>query len=666
MKKVHSANNSKKVKSIKSSLIITCILFAIIPLLGVTYVSYSISKNALKTTSEKLTVQMVEQIGLNTNNFISDIETSVNQFVAKDLIQSNALAHYFSTDNKEKISANMQMSQAIVTLANLNENIKSTHLVLDKGEILSGGEGINREGLLTLTKLELGGLLYWQKGLGEDREGIYVLRDVIAPSSKGVGKLGITIHLQGFNPIFNNAKLLEGSSLMIVDTSKQVIYSTVEGALTIEEDLWEVICLQEPLETVTWNKNLITYTNLSNGWRLIARVPEHALTKQLTQVTVYIGGIIFITGIIAVAVGVNSAKRFSDPIINLMKYIKEAEQGNLMVQIEPRGNNEVTELCKSFNCMITHIRELLIQTTKVTEQSLEDSKMLNQSTEYSAESVAQLSSSVRDIAEGTIYQDINVKKGRETMNDLAKGIQEIIYKSQAVYENNQGIKLFIEEATKCIALLKETMSSSLTMFSHIEESITELEGLNKEIGAMMGLLDTISTQTNLLALNASIEAARAGKAGQGFVIVAQEVRNLAEQSRASTTTVQQALHQIKEKNTDANELVHKSTTIFKKQEEVFNKTSHIFLNIVQTLKVMDKELEGINDKMQKMEDLKEETLLQIDTIAQVTEKSTEATQEVYALSEEQKSIMTDLSGLSNRLTTTMEALNESVKYFKLS
>ena len=609
---------------------------------------------------------MIEQIGLNANSFIGEIQNSIAEYVAKDLVQNNSLAHYFSTDVKEKLSATTQINQNLGSLTHLNDSIKGAYLLLGDEDIMTAGESVSKQDLKTIFQKELGGGLSWERGVGENDKEIYILREVIAPSSKGKGKLCVIIDLEKLTSIFNNTKLLDDSSLMLVAPSKAVIYSTQEGLEVIEDTLWESLSAQNQLETMVLEKKLITYVTLSNGWRLIAQIPEYALTDQLTKGVLLIGLVILVAVGIAIGVGISIAKKFSNPIIKLMTCMKEAELGNLMVQVEPKGNDELTELCKSFNCMITNMKALLKQTTEVTEQSLEDSKSLAKSTKYSMDTMNQLATSVKDIAEGTIVQDNNAQKGLANMNELASGVQEVMQKSHIIYDQNQGIKSFIQEATECIKRLRETMNSSLTVFEDIEKSMVQLEGLNTGIGEMMGLLDNISDQTNLLALNASIEAARAGEAGKGFAVVAQEVRNLAEQSRSSTLKVQQALNQIKTTNTSANQLIKKSTTTFKDQEEVVERTSNIFFNIINTLKVMDTELEDINDKIQSISGLKEKTILQIDTIAQITEKSKLSTQEVYALSSEQNSIMSDLAQLTNRLTTTMAELEQSVKRFKVN
>ncbi|WP_332650274.1 globin-coupled sensor protein [Lysinibacillus sp. 54212] len=92
----------------------------------------------------------------------------------------------------------------------------------------------------------------------------------------------------------------------------------------------------------------------------------------------------------------------------------------------------------------------------------------------------------------------------------------------------------------------ETMQSIIMSVDQIGDDVHSLADNAKQMEGIMAIVTNIADQTNLLALNAAIEAARAGEFGKGFAVVAQEVRKLAEQTRASTSTVEELLHNTNE------------------------------------------------------------------------------------------------------------------------
>lgn len=664
-KKKLTHNKPKKMVSIKRKLITICILFAIIPLMVVNVISFAISKGALRKTSEKLTAELVQQVSVNVNNYVNGVEKSVTQFAVVDLIQKNLISDYTSGDTMEKVTATRNIERSTRDLKTMDKNIKSTALALTDDKLLGTAEQIKPEDLIKFKELKSKNGSVWIKGLGTAKEDVFFVKSFQTSSQSDQCTVIAAVNLDLLSKSMQDIELLEDSNLFITDDTGKMIYNKDSKVNNAPEKLWNKIGKSEGFGSTTIDKMLITYSVLPNGWRVVAEIPERSLTSQLDMATVSIWLLILIVGILAILIGTFISKSFSNPIINLMELMKRAEGGELTVQMTERGNDEIASLCISFNHMIANIRGVLRDTQAVISATLDDSKILHSSTEQSVETFDQLSLSIGDITQGTTQQAEDAQVSSVAMMSLAGSMQDVMQKTHAIFENNQGAKEMIQVATSSMELLRTTMTSSISAAGQIQDSILELSSLTKNIEDLMKLVDDISENTNLLALNASIEAARAGEVGKGFAVVAHEVRNLAEQSKASTINVRETLNRIEAKTKDTVDLVKTSKTTFTSQEEALKKVHQTFFNIIEILQSMDSDLGQVNDKVQNMRSLKDEMVHKIDNIATVTQESAASTEEVSALSVEQKGVIENLYELSNRLTEAMESLDASIKTFRV-
>jgi methyl-accepting chemotaxis protein len=656
---------NKRTVSIKHKLIAICIVFAIIPLLIVNVISSSISKKALRENSEQFTAELVGQISVNVNAFVNEVEKNVTQFTIGELVQKNLITQYASGNTLERVTATRTIEQSIRYLKTMDKNIKSTVLMLADDKLIGAAEQNERESFLEIKNFESQTGTIWLKGLGENKDDIFFIKNMETLSESDACTVIVTVDPQGFIKNIENIKLLEGANVYITDHNGKMIYNQDPAVLTANEKLWKEIDQAKESGTISTAETLTTYAVLPNGWHIIAEIPVKSLTSQLDASTASIWFLILFVGILAVLIGTVVSRGFSKPIINLMTLMKRAEEGDLTIQITEKGNDEIARLCISFNRMIANMRGLLKDTKMVIAETLDDSKVLHGSTRQSVETFEQLSMSIEGIAEGTTQQAEDAQQSAEVMTALADSMQEVMHQTTSIFTANQGAKEMIQVATSSMELLSTTMASSISAAVQIQDSILELSTLTKNIEDIMKLVDDISEHTNLLALNASIEAARAGEVGKGFAVVAGEVRNLAEQSKNATISVRETIHTIGIKTKDTVSLVKRSNTIFASQEEALTKVHGTFFSIIETLQNMGIDLEQVNGRVQNMSVLKDKMVNKIDNIATVTQESAASTEEVSALSEEQKNVIGNLYDLSNKLTATMENLNTSIQTFKV-
>ncbi len=650
--------------SIRYKLILGFVAFAIIPLVAVSMVSYTMSRSTLRETSLNFTSELINQASMNLEYYLKTVEKKAVS-ICIDPVIGDGLMQYQSENILVKISAVREMEKKLLAVSTVEDEIEQVNIIDNSGEIIGAGSSKSKEDnndiYKELTSKSTG---IWKQVLENDKINIYYFRNVKdINTGKDGGTLKIKIKKDTLTDNIKDIDILEGASLYIADENGQMIYNSDASKETVDESIWHIVSEEEG-EYIR-SGLLINYKTLKNGWKVITEIPESSLTSKLDMTNKIVFLLIGIATLAAIGFGMLVAQGFSKPIIKLMKLMKAAEEGDITVKMEEMGKDEMGRLCISFNHMIENIRKLLEETHGVIEDTVADSNLLKDATGHSAEAFKQLSLSIGDIAVGATHQAEETEKGTRAMYVLANSIQEVMLDTNQVVSKNQDAKEIIKETSNSIQQLNVTMNSSIQISSQIESSIFELSMLTKNIEEVMKLLDGISEQTNLLALNASIEAARAGDVGKGFAVVANEVRNLAEQSKLSTKNVRKTINTIKDKTKETVELVKNSNQIVTQQEQSVKNTDHTFNSVIELLKNMDTDLQNVNAKVGYMEQIKDETIQKIEKIGAVTSDTVAATQEVNALSEEQSGITEQLFEVSNKLTTTMQKLKHSMDRFRV-
>ncbi|WP_018248714.1 bacteriohemerythrin [Orenia marismortui] len=239
-----------------------------------------------------------------------------------------------------------------------------------------------------------------------------------------------------------------------------------------------------------------------------------------------------------------------------------------------------------------------------------------------------------------LYSEIlsaSTEEGNAAIETTNRLIEDISASIEEVSASSEEVTSFADESTSQANIGRENMLETVdkmrSISQEVQGAVTLIEDLNEntqEIGQIAELINNIADQTNLLALNAAIEAARAGEHGHGFTVVADEIRELAEETAKATSNVKDLIE-----NTRDN-----SKKVIKSIKEVEEKTAE-----------GQKITEETNQVFSLIEEASEETAAQIEQIAY-------AAQDLVKSSEDLMSASNDIEDMSEEINNSSQDLEE--------
>jgi len=212
---------------------------------------------------------------------------------------------------------------------------------------------------------------------------------------------------------------------------------------------------------------------------------------------------------------------------------------------------------------------------------------IKDSTEHIISGVKESLKNCEETSKETKQQFDSIEFINTAFNEMSDATGEVVENTQQAASEITAITNDIVTANQAVTTSRDQLNKLVSEVDNSQEVIKTLQQRSNDVGQVLNVITTIAEQTNLLALNAAIEAARAGEAGRGFAVVADEVRQLATHSQNST----QEIHNIIK---DFQQMTNMAAT-------AMDSCATVSLDGIEMQKEVQVRLEAINENMQSLQ-----------------------------------------------------------------
>ena len=469
--------------------------------------------------------------------------------------------------------------------------------------------------------------------------------------------------------ILSQVKIGDTGYITFYDTENNILYHPDENVMgtnaadaNYSDFMLQAIVERQSLDAVRYNRNGTDYYGSTVpltdfDYMVLGVMPVAEFTQQITGIVrILVIGVVF-CGLILAAICVLMALSVTRPLARLNTVVGRLADGELDVEFQNRGSDEVAALGNNVSRIVERLREYIRyinEIAQVLDQIGQGNLVFTLHNQYAGEFAKvkeallaiqhTLSTTLLSIAQSADQVNIGAEQIANGAQALAQGateqassVQELSAAVQDLSRQANEESLQAEESGNYLHKINEEVEKSNEQMELMRKAMDEISTQSSAIGSIIKTIDDIAFQTNILALNAAVEAARAGTAGKGFAVVAEEVRNLAAKSAAAAK--------------ETNDLIASSIQAVKNGEQITELTA-------QSLEVVGEDISHILEIVSKVAVAYREQAGKLSEIATGVDQIANVVQTNSATAEQSAAASEELSGQAG-------IMRQQVLHFKL-
>ena len=388
----------------------------------------------------------------------------------------------------------------------------------------------------------------------------------------------------------------------------------------------------------------------------VSRALRDDSDRRSLALVLLIGGAV-IVGSLGVAITVRS---ISSPLGVLLRHARSLSDGDLTVRTTERLPAEFQILAEAMNQTGDSLSRVVSIAAQTSADVATSATELASVSEQISVSAGQMATSMTDVSVGAEEQVSRLRTVDQALQDISRA-------GDGVMQRSTEVSAFAGDIESTAAQKRIEIDRALEILRDVKRSV---EGATGEVRALQGTMDdikrfvltvsSIADQTNLLALNAAIEAARAGDAGLGFAVVAEEVRTLATSSQIAADDIVQLTGAVRTRVATSARAMETSAARVAEIERVSRDIDDALSTISAVAEKTRLAASGVSDAVEANVRAAQSAAADVQAIARTAESHASAAQEVNAATEEQSAACEEMTNASHQLLEGSTQLRQLV------
>jgi methyl-accepting chemotaxis protein len=657
----------------KLFLLIFCSILACVLSLG--WFSYSKSSSIIQNKVADSSIQTAKQTAGKISLLFDGFERQSLQFITDNAFTDLLSTLAITKDEYEVFNTQKQLTDKMNSVAMADSSYESISLIPANPEdqLMTTGSIFNKDKIdqAQLKAIDAGnGKVIWIPTMAKGMDGSRSAPTFALGRKLDQGKtyyLILEIKADALAEKMKTVQFGDGSSSYIVSNDGTIVYGPDVNKWGTKYG-YEIPGEEGSKKINADNTNTLSSVGVldNNQWKVIGNIPVSSLVKDAKAISNLTLLMSLIAALIAGGIGLIVMLTVGKPLAQLRTLMNEGERGNLTVRSTIRKKDEIGQVADSFNRMMEEITSLVRQTNLSAQEVLETAASLTDSSRKTAGAAKEIAVATEEIANGATNLAVESEKGSDLTLQIGSQVQSVINSNNEMGQSASEVEEAGRKGSIYMGTLIEKTGQTEEMTRSMVDKVDKLKESTRSIRKILDVLGNMTKQTNILSLNATIEAARAGAAGKGFMVVADEIRKLADQSRQSIGIVGGIVENIQREIDETVSVLSEAYPIFQEQIESVREANQIFVTVQDNMSGFVNRLESATDSVRQLEGAQSTLSLAMSNVSAVAQEASATSEQVASLSNEQLNISDGLVQLSNRLEAVSGQLRESLSRFTVA